>query len=556
MPHADHSPNVDLVTRFFEALHGEQAGEDALIVLWALKQGEKSPMIGAGRDPGEAAQIAGKMNLDGWDVYHGCSLQPRGAVSTTRRGSAATAVVGRCVWVDLDMKDAVGYPGSLADVGAALKRMPLPPTMVVETSEGGRHLYWVFNDPMEDSQQARRLLTGWIETCRLATGFRLDSVGDPARVMRIPGLWRPGTETMVEMLSEFGPIYEPEDLEELLPDDLVTANAVEVEPADIFVSPTATVNSELLEVAMDVDVKFANLWNRKTNTRTWKDTSQSAWDWALLANAAELGWPAQDLADLGVAYRLKCAEKLTGFAAAKSIKKAARTDYWADIVARVMLKSPAGLEEAVRRQEKALVDSGVGDGSEALSESEGSLALAVEALGVPAGDGLVVHEVVAYYGEGVDVWMRASARGRERTFRLEDGADTLYFHTRLASALRCALRVAVPVVPQKQWAPHGNLMIRHMKDAEIADAGSGQEILRTLVNNYLEVLPPLAELAEEEKVLPAAFRHDGDTYVRFTPLLEWLRSMGERHNFASLSKWLTTAGLVSVKIGGVKAWKL
>jgi len=561
MPHVDCSPDLGTVARFFEAVHGEEVSEQSVIVLWGLKEGEVypdgrlKPMVRAAPDVHRAAEIACGLNREGWDMYFGCSLQPFSAVRSGpggKRGSADTALPGRAVWVDLDMKDKPGYPESVEDVQLAMRRMPLPPTMVVKTSGGGRHLYWIFNDLME-GYEVQRLLAGWLEVCRGTCKFRLDSVGDPARVMRVPGLFRPGTGTMVELLDELGPVYEVDDLDMLIPDDLALGTA-DLPPADVFVSERG-VNPDLFETAYSVDTRFANLWNQKTNTRRWKDTSQSAWDWALLANAAELGWGPQDLTDLGIAYRLKCAERLTGMDAMRSIKKAARTDYWGNIVARVMAKSPVEMEKAVRSQEKALVPSRAKEAPEPVPVSEDALGLAVAALGVPEEDGLRVHEIVIYQGEEVEVRMTASAFGEERNFRLKDGADTLYFHTRLASTLRCELGVAVPTMKQKAWASHGNLMVRHMRRAKIQGAGSGSELLRTMIEDYMERQPVPTEL-DPDGAPAAVFRYGEETYLRFQPLLEWLRTMGERHNFGSLAKWLTTAGLTPETVEGVKAWRL
>lgn len=104
-------------------------------------------------------------------INHGDGVVHEGK-KTCRTAANVTAV--RALWVDLD-----GSP--LDPVLAAY-----PPDIVVESSPGRWHGYWLTNDcPLEDFSPRQK---------QIATKFNGDkSVSDLPRVMRLPGFWHQKT---------------------------------------------------------------------------------------------------------------------------------------------------------------------------------------------------------------------------------------------------------------------------------------------------------------------------------------------------------------------------
>lgn len=101
------------------------------------------------------------------------------------------------LWIDLD--------AGKVDCQALLDRMTdvvgVPPVAVVHTGSGGMHPYWRLTEPITPS-----LLRAWgrlvkVEAKKL--GGKADSVFDPARVLRLPGVTRPnGTKATLTLATE------------------------------------------------------------------------------------------------------------------------------------------------------------------------------------------------------------------------------------------------------------------------------------------------------------------------------------------------------------------
>jgi hypothetical protein len=80
-------------------------------------------------------------------------------------------------------------------VEAAIQRLGLPPSIVVESSPGKRHFYWrIDNCPLEAFAGAQKALAAALGTD--------PAVCDLPRVMRLPGFWhRKGKPFMTRLVS-------------------------------------------------------------------------------------------------------------------------------------------------------------------------------------------------------------------------------------------------------------------------------------------------------------------------------------------------------------------
>lgn len=170
----------------------------------------------------------------GFNVYVGVASQDQDvAVELTRnpytRGCNASAVAIPAVYVDIDIADGShkgkNLPPDLDEAMKIIKSIGREPTMVVATG-GGLHAWWCFNEPyiIKDAETrsfAQSLTRSFVHEMKehaMAVGnYTIDSVGDQARVMRLPGTLnrKPGMQDRpcrIIHMSEAR--YEPEDIYE------------------------------------------------------------------------------------------------------------------------------------------------------------------------------------------------------------------------------------------------------------------------------------------------------------------------------------------------------
>lgn len=143
------------------------------------------------------------------------------------------------LWADLDVKPGtLTLPQTRDELAHVLAALPLPPTMLVETSTtlGSLHAYWLLNQHATVELDAVRVLLKRWNTYlgRLATGvlgrtIKFDTVTDLSRVLRVPGTIRwPKTEqaantapTLVTLRTTNGPRYWLPNFDLVIPADVV-----------------------------------------------------------------------------------------------------------------------------------------------------------------------------------------------------------------------------------------------------------------------------------------------------------------------------------------------
>ena len=150
-----------------------------------------------------------------------------------------TAIVG--VWGDLDVKDATEP--------IDLDLCPIRPTMAVASSPEGRHIYWLFHEPMEATlenlDRAEAVMRGIV--ANLAKWGCDPACAEVARVLRLPGFINRKPEHngyVVNLLWNDGPRYTWEQLEESFP------------PVKVVRKPTPQVDLEAI-AHISTDQRFA-----------------------------------------------------------------------------------------------------------------------------------------------------------------------------------------------------------------------------------------------------------------------------------------------------------
>ncbi len=140
-----------------------------------------------------AAEHAVRLAMDGCDAYytvvpHDPSIPKEDGANL--RGHKASALWISHVWADIDLadkpdSDKKNYP-SRESVFAFLRDFQFPPSMVVETSPYGLHVYWTLSEPLP-AQENPDLVARFQDALRSDLGTGMDGTGDLARVLRVPG---------------------------------------------------------------------------------------------------------------------------------------------------------------------------------------------------------------------------------------------------------------------------------------------------------------------------------------------------------------------------------
>jgi AraC-like DNA-binding protein len=265
------------------------------------------------------------------EVYFGVGLAGR---NFGRRNSASdiAAIVG--LWADVDLaapwRADKPLPRTIDEARAILDKLPLAPSVLVDSGHG-LHAYWLFKEPWtfetdDERIEAAKRAKGWVETVRNAArsfGWDMDSVGDLARVLRLPGTVNRKGETPVEVriLESNDRRYNPDDFEPFAADE-VPAEMDEAQVGALALRPDAEPPADKFAQLYQVCPAFAQAWNRQRPDLA--DQSQSSYDLSLADIAALNGWTDQEIANLLIAARRKHGQKP---------EKALRADYVAKTIA-------------------------------------------------------------------------------------------------------------------------------------------------------------------------------------------------------------------------------
>lgn len=199
--------------KFYELIHGPalQAVPGGIITVCRLKKG-CGPVTQKAISIADAITHAEDFDKCGWHgVFSAIPILCQNTDLTNgKRGSGSDAAAFGCLWVDIDIgkteKDAPIGPQSMADVDGILSKY-LPPSFTVSTGHG-IHAYWLLDEPVLTSEPAERIafkkaLVNLQRTLTARSGMHLDSVGDLARVMRIPGTTNRKTEPFQTVIANY-----------------------------------------------------------------------------------------------------------------------------------------------------------------------------------------------------------------------------------------------------------------------------------------------------------------------------------------------------------------
>jgi hypothetical protein len=291
---------------FAAALFGHDLAEGCYVHTWALR-GKRSAWW---RSTQGLNYLTGRE-----DVFIGAALAGADHGPGRRiRAKDAIAIPG--AWIDVDVNGAPKNNGTTVTDGAPdldaaidLAHAVLEPTLVVSSGHGlhAWHLLptpWLFRS-VDEQSAGTTLAAQWVAVHQREAqrrGFKIDSVGDLARLMRPPGTLntKGGHRNEVRTIAGDGPRYELSELADKTRGVVATCPPISLDVerasiAELRISRANTPPVDLLEALIANSPEFAEVWFR---ARAEFGDDQSAYDLALANFAVAAGWADQQIANL------------------------------------------------------------------------------------------------------------------------------------------------------------------------------------------------------------------------------------------------------------------
>ena len=328
--------------RFFQEMFGAAIGDGIKMTVWGPKEG-RTGTLRYFEEVEAAAEYA--ESIKDTNVYFGLGLTKK-KLPEGKRPNALQICGIPGLWIDIDIADsgahkASNLPRTQQDaeelISAAMPRH-MPPTILTHSGHG-LHAYWLFKEPWifetEDERvQAASLAQRFVLSFKFHAamrGWRLDSVFDLSRVLRVPGSINhkvPGMPMTCRLISiKQDHAYNPEDFEPFFvaddnarsEDGISQLLSKEKNPLDLVLSAYATPPFSKFETLSGLEERFRKSWNMQRTDL--KDQSPSGYDLSIATFCASYGWSDQEIADTIVAFRMKHAKTDS------DRKKALRVDY-------------------------------------------------------------------------------------------------------------------------------------------------------------------------------------------------------------------------------------
>jgi len=256
--------------------------------------------------PEEATTYA--VSISGKEVYFGVGM---GATKpeSTGRWSIKDIVAIPGLWADIDYQcpgsqNKKKIPTDRAAADAIIELLPWKPTMLVHSGHG-LQAFWKFKEPWNladpvEHAHAVELAAKWntyIQRIAGTMGFTVDSVGDLARVMRVPGTTNhKGVPVPVVLEYKTENFIETDALDDLLSgvDTVIQKLAYHVD--GIVINSEAHVPPDVIAAMIQNDPKFSDTWERKR--KDMRDVSASGYDMAIANHGAMAGMDVQMIVNL------------------------------------------------------------------------------------------------------------------------------------------------------------------------------------------------------------------------------------------------------------------
>lgn len=533
---------------FLEALWGEKekTGE---ILIWSGIYDPKLKALGSKRPiwAGNAklAENLVRKELEGRlprEVYCGVGLRKK-ALPSPQRGSVQDICAVAGLWADVDIDSPVhagkNYPPDQEAVMKIIDSLGKPPTLTIDSGHGFqfwwlfKELYYFGEEDARVSEEADRLrfaaLSGaWQRLIRLRAkqigGWDIDSTGDLARVLRVPGTWNNKGELAkpVRLIKSDGQRYARlEDFEGLIGDQ---AQAQAQIATDFTVNMDSAPDPDKFRVLCEVEPRFAKAWE---HNRPDIDQSNSGYEMSLAYWAAQAGWKDQEIADLLIYHRRR-------WDPSKLKKLVERKDYIGRTINRARTLPESGLKEkGIINEQRAREGP---DGVEPPADNTNLY----EALVRSFGD-LQITRIVKYAKTDCDYVFFTQNEGRIviKTKVLFSNPLTVQFVSEFTKG-RCMPQSVKPPV----WARTVKIVLDVCEEIDIPEASEGGRVENWL-EGYLESSPPLTK---DEDVGDGIYGGqslliEGRLFVNMTQLRRYIQDQqGERVAPKTMGTLLRMAG--------------
>lgn len=183
--------------RFMQEIFGDPVleNEDLYIVIWSTPSKQATFHL----KHKNAASKALDLCQSNENVYVGMGLQNKPSHQRKGRGAAKHVQAITCLWADIDFSfgsihKKLHLPPTEEDALKLASEIGIEPSVVVHSGHG-LQCYWLLKTPWiftseEERNHAADITYGWVNTLQqiaASHGWMIDSVGDLARVLRVPG---------------------------------------------------------------------------------------------------------------------------------------------------------------------------------------------------------------------------------------------------------------------------------------------------------------------------------------------------------------------------------
>lgn len=514
--------------RFFREMFGAAVGDGIKMTVWAPKEG-RSKTLRYFEDVEPAAQYA--ESIKDTNVYFGLGLTKL-ELPDGKRPSALQICGIPGFWIDIDIMDGAGahkaanLPATQQDaeelISAAIPRH-MPPTILTHSGHG-LHAYWLFKEPWifetEDERvQAASLIQRFVLSFKFHAamrGWKLDSVFDLSRVLRVPGSINhkipgmPMTCRVISIKPEHA--YNPDDFEPFFvseeearsEDGIATLLSKEKNPLNLVLSAFATPPFSKFETLSGLEERFRRSWNMQRTDL--KDQSLSSYDMSIATFCASYRWTDQEIANTLIAFRMKHAKTDS------ERKKAMRVDYLNRTILRAKKKKKD--DDQDENLTAILAQSTQAQAGEAAPPSKKQVAEALKPI-----IKVDVARIIKYTGDEPQFEMIFA----DETSIMLGGIEGLINQRALRNTLAAHKGVITKQVKAQAWDDYATLLLSLVEEKAPAREDYTQKgSLEATIREYLEKKGIMSNM-EHAFAMQRPFRKDGKVYLFSTDLRMWTK---------------------------------
>lgn len=306
----------DQAERFMKELFGDPIlkNEDLCIVVWSTPTKKAYFHLDSKKASIRALGLSGANE----NVYVCMGLQAKSGHKRKGRGLAKHTEAITCLWADIDFSfgeihKKPNLPPTEKDALELAGEISLKPSVVVHSGHG-LQCYWLLSNPWMLTDEAERnhaadVAYGWVNSLQqiaAARGWMIDSVGDLARVLRVPGttnLKDPGEPLPVKILYDESnwSRYSLGDLRSkiMAPDKNVYPKKADRKALKAKLRTPGEDRKQEIQGFINIlcinDSRFKETWHR--NRTDLKDRSASGYDMSIASQLSIAGCDEQTIVD-------------------------------------------------------------------------------------------------------------------------------------------------------------------------------------------------------------------------------------------------------------------